>query len=78
MWAEEEAAHLIAAAHSPAELEAMVARRVAGEPLEQVVGWAEFAGVRVLVAPGVFVPRHRSGHLVDVAARLVRARTDPE
>ena len=38
----------------------MVARRVAGEPLEQVVGFAEFFGLRIVVAPGVFVPRQRS------------------
>ena len=37
----------------------MVARRVGGEPLEQIVGWAEFAGQRIVVAPGVFVPRRR-------------------
>ena len=48
----------------------MVARRADGEPLEQVVGWAEFAGLRVLVDPGVFVPRRRSEYLVEVAAAL--------
>ena len=53
----------------------MVARRAAGEPLEQVVGWAEFAGLRVLVDPGVFVPRRRSEFLVEVAVRLA-ARPD--
>ena len=31
-----------------------------GEPLEQVVGWAEFCGLRVAVEPGVFVPRLRT------------------
>ena len=53
----------------------MVARRAAGEPLEQVVGWAEFAGLRVLVDPGVFVPRRRSEFLVEVAV-LLAARQD--
>jgi len=46
----------------------MVARRVEGLPLEQVVGWAEFCGLRILVDPGVFVPRRRSEFLVEVAA----------
>jgi release factor glutamine methyltransferase len=69
VFAEEEAAILIASA-APGELDAMVARRADGEPLEQVVGWAEFAGLRVLVDPGVFVPRPRSEFLVDVAALL--------
>ncbi|MEJ2871811.1 putative protein N(5)-glutamine methyltransferase [Actinomycetospora sp. OC33-EN08] len=52
--------------------EALVARRVAGEPLEHVLGWAAFRGLRVAVAPGVFVPRHRSELLVDLA--VARAR----
>ncbi|GLZ53267.1 N5-glutamine S-adenosyl-L-methionine-dependent methyltransferase [Actinomycetospora sp. NBRC 106378] len=49
-----------------------IARRVAGEPLEHVLGWAAFRGLRVVVAPGVFVPRHRSELLVDLAAARVR------
>jgi release factor glutamine methyltransferase len=70
VFAEEEAAVLASAAATSAELDALVARRAAGEPLEQVVGWAEFAGLRVLVDPGVFVPRRRSEFLVEVAVRL--------
>ena len=74
VFAEEEAAILAASADTPARLDAMVARRVGGEPLEQVVGWAEFAGLRVLVDPGVFVPRRRSEYLVEVAVRLAGRR----
>ncbi|TVZ06176.1 putative protein N(5)-glutamine methyltransferase [Trebonia kvetii] len=74
VFAEEEAALLFATAATPAELEALVERRAAGEPLEQVVGWAEFCGLRVFVDPGVFVPRRRSEFLVSVAVGLVRAR----
>lgn len=48
-------------------LEALVVRRIAGEPLEVLLGWAEFAGLRVAVAPGVFVPRRRSEVLVGAA-----------
>lgn len=70
VFAEEEARVLNGAARTRAELDAMVARRAAGEPLEQVVGWAEFAGLRVLVDSGVFVPRRRSEFLVSVAVRL--------
>lgn len=39
-------------------------------PIEHVVGWAEFHGLRVTVAPGVFVPRRRTEFLVDQAAAL--------
>jgi release factor glutamine methyltransferase len=70
VFAEEEAELLALAAGSPAALDALVARRVAGEPLEQVVGWAWFCGLRILVDPGVFVPRRRSEFLVSVAAAL--------
>jgi release factor glutamine methyltransferase len=70
VWAEDEAALLGAAAADPAELEALVARRVAGEPLETVLGWVEFLGRRLVVAPGVFVPRRRT----ELLARLTLAR----
>ena len=68
VFAEEEAAILASSASSSRELDAMVAQRVEGLPLEQVVGWAEFGGLRILVDPGVFVPRRRSEFLVEVAA----------
>ncbi|MGN6271980.1 MAG: putative protein N(5)-glutamine methyltransferase [Protaetiibacter sp.] len=66
VFAEDEAA-LLKDAASGDSLEALVARRVAGEPLEVLLGWAEFAGLRVAVAAGVFVPRLRSEVLVDTA-----------
>jgi release factor glutamine methyltransferase len=74
VWAEDEASLLASAARSPAELDAMVTRRAGGEPLEQVVGWAEFCGLRVLVDPGVFVPRRRSEFLVSVAVTLAASQ----
>jgi release factor glutamine methyltransferase len=72
VFAEAEAQLLVAAAHTPAELEAMVDQRVAGLPLEHLLGWAEFCGLRIVVDPGVFVPRRRTELLVQQAARLVR------
>jgi release factor glutamine methyltransferase len=69
VFAEEEARLLLDEASSPAELMAWAARRMAGEPLEYVVGWAAFAGVRVAVEPGIFVPRRRSELVVAVAVR---------
>lgn len=55
-----------------AALEHAIGRRVAGEPFEHVVGWADFAGVRVVVRPPVFVPRRRAEVLVDVAVAQLR------
>ncbi len=73
VFAEEEAAVLFAAASDTAELAALVARRIAGEPLEQVVGWAEFAGLLIPVTPGVFVPRRRTELVARIAERLAPA-----
>ncbi len=70
VFAEEEASLLEAAAGAGNDLAAMVARRVAGEPLEQVLGWVEFSGLRIVVSPGVFVPRRRTELVVDLAAEI--------
>ena len=72
VFAEEEAGLLAEAATSAEELEGLAARRAAGEPLEQLVGWVEFCGLRLAVAPGVFVPRQRTALLVDEVVALVR------
>ncbi|HEX3780054.1 MAG TPA: putative protein N(5)-glutamine methyltransferase [Pseudonocardiaceae bacterium] len=72
VFAEDEARILIEAANGPFELAAMVSRRVDGLPLEQIVGWAEFCGLRISIAPGVFVPRQRTEFLVRQAADLGR------
>ncbi|MET9680456.1 putative protein N(5)-glutamine methyltransferase [Streptomyces coeruleorubidus] len=71
VFAEDEAELIRATARTPAETAAMVERRVAGLPLELVVGWAEFRGLRITVDPGVFVPRRRTEFLVEQA--LARA-----
>ena len=77
VFAEDEARLLIAAASSPADLAAMVDRRAAGLPLEHVMGWAEFCGLRIAVDPSVFVPRRRSEFLVREAAGLARRAGSP-
>ncbi|GHF45776.1 methylase [Streptomyces mashuensis] len=68
VFAEEEAELLLSTARTATELETMAARRVAGLPLEHVLGWAAFAGLRLAVGPGVFVPRRRTEFLVRQAA----------
>lgn len=70
VFAEDEARFIAAAAPDAVALEEMVARRIAGEPLEYIVGWAEFDGLRIAVDPGVFVPRRRTELLVRRAAAL--------
>lgn len=74
VYAENEAALLLAA---PGPLDGLLARRVAGEPLEQVLGWAEFDALRIGVRPGVFVPRRRSELLVRLAANALAGSASP-
>ncbi|MPY99161.1 MAG: putative protein N(5)-glutamine methyltransferase [Actinophytocola sp.] len=70
VFAEDEAHLLLAAARSDTDLAGMVDRRSSGTPLEHILGWAEFRGLRIIVHPGVFVPRRRTEFLVDCAAEL--------
>ena len=73
VYAEDEASLLLDAADGDVVLlESLVSRRVGGEPLEQVVGWAEFCGLRLAVAPGVFVPRARTALVARLAVEAVR------
>jgi release factor glutamine methyltransferase len=72
VFAEDEAALLLSAAGSAEELDTLVAARVSGRPLEHVLGWAEFCGIRIDVDPGVFVPRPRTELLVRETAALAR------
>ena len=63
---------LIGAAATPAELATLVDRRVAGVPLEHILGWADFCGLRILLDPEVVVPRRRTEFLVGQAAAVTR------
>lgn len=73
VFAEEEAWLLIDAARDDAELDALVERRAGGEPLEPLLGWAEFGGLRIAIDPGVFVPRRRT----ELLARQAIAHARP-
>ena len=77
VFAEDEARLLMSAARTPAGLAAMVDRRAAGQPLEHILGWAEFCGLRIAVDPRVFMPRRRTEFLVRRAAALVRQAAGP-
>jgi release factor glutamine methyltransferase len=68
----EEADELMDAAGGDAELlERLVARRVTGEPLAWVIGSVIFAGHRVVVHRGVYVPRWQTEALVRRAVQLL-------
>jgi release factor glutamine methyltransferase len=76
VFAEDEARLLSGTARTPADLAAMVDRRVSGLPLEHVLGWAEFCGLRIAVSDGVFVPRRRSEFLVRQAIAVAGASAE--
>jgi release factor glutamine methyltransferase len=77
VFAEEEADLLLAAARTPDQLDELVGRRATGEPLEHVVGWAEFCGLPIAVDAGVFVPRRRSELLAAQAVRWAARESNP-
>ncbi len=68
VFAEEEAHLLTSEAQTMDVLAEMVDRRSEGVPLEHVIGWVDFCGVRIVVDQGVFVPRRRTEFLVHQAA----------
>jgi release factor glutamine methyltransferase len=73
VFAEDEAALLTSAA-TGADLDAMIERRCAGEPLEYILGWVSFLGLRIALEPGVFVPRRRTEFLAELAIGFAQPR----
>ena len=70
VFAEDEAAILLETTTDPVRLDELVSLRSSGVPLEHVVGWTRFAGLRLAVHPGVFVPRLRTEALVRRAVAV--------
>lgn len=73
VFAEEEAQLLLTAVSDPDEIASAVEKRVAGYPLEHILGWAEFCGLRMELDAGVFVLRRRTWLLVTEAVSLLSA-----
>jgi len=69
-------AWLVAHANSPTmpsigpEFRALIRRRAAGEPIQYIVGEAEFYGLPFRVTPDVLIPRPETEHLVEKAIEL--------
>ncbi len=74
VFAEDEAALLLAAAHDAHDLASLLSRRQRGEPLEHVVGSVVFGDVTLKVGAGMFVPRQRSVQLATLAVAECRRR----
>jgi release factor glutamine methyltransferase len=69
--ADEEGAELIGSAPDASTLEAWIRRREEGEPVAWITGTVLFSGLRLHVAPGVYVPRMQSEELARRAAALL-------
>ncbi|TSD97177.1 SAM-dependent methyltransferase [Gordonia rubripertincta] len=74
VFAEDEAELLRRHAAGPDELADLCARRIAGEPLEHLLGWVQFGNLRLSVGFGVFVPRQRSLLLAQEAVDAATGR----
>jgi release factor glutamine methyltransferase len=57
-------------AEAPPDLDALLDRRAAREPLAYIVGYREFRGLRFAVGPQVLIPRQETEVLVELAADL--------
>jgi release factor glutamine methyltransferase len=66
-----------AGARAVARLDAMVARRRAGEPVQYVLGSWAFRHLDLLVDRRVLIPRHETEQVVDVALAAVAGRERP-
>lgn len=77
VFAEDEAEIIWNSVSDFQELQSWTDRRIAGEPLEQIVGWVQFAELRLCVGPGVFVPRQRTLLLANATADLVGTINNP-
>jgi len=58
-------------------IEALLARRRAGEPIAYITGEREFYGLTLAVNPHVLIPRPETEHVVEQVLDIVRGRTAP-
>lgn len=64
-------------AEARARFEALVRRRLDGEPIAQLVGTREFFGLPFIITPDVLIPRPETELLVELALRAVEGLPAP-
>ena len=55
----------------------MLSRREAHEPLQYILGYAEFFGLRIRVTPDVLIPRPETEQVVESALQEIRSHAAP-
>lgn len=55
----------------------MVARRLRHEPIQYIVGYTEFYGLRIELTPAVLIPRPETEQVVEAALRLIEEVDSP-
>ena len=58
-------------------VDAMVTRRLGGEPVQYILGHADFYGLRLDVTPAVLIPRPETEAVVEEALRRIRTFEAP-
>ncbi|MGH7397221.1 MAG: peptide chain release factor N(5)-glutamine methyltransferase [Candidatus Rokuibacteriota bacterium] len=60
-----------------ARYRALIERRARREPLQYLLGWEDFHGLRLAVSPDVLVPRPETEGLVEWAVEVLAGRPEP-
>ncbi|WP_342360661.1 peptide chain release factor N(5)-glutamine methyltransferase [Terrarubrum flagellatum] len=60
-----------------AQVDAAIARRIAGEPVARILGWKEFFGLRFKLSPDTLSPRPETELIVEEALRIFPDRDAP-
>jgi len=67
----------VVAPQQEAAYRALIGRRKADEPLQYLLGTANFMGLDLLVTPAVLIPRFDTERLVEQSLRLLQPRIKP-
>lgn len=53
------------------ELNSLISRRLDGEPLAYILGYAHFRDLKLKVGPGVLIPRPETEKMIDLAKKFI-------
>ena len=60
--------------HSAMKIDEIVKRRIAREPLQYILGYVDFCGLKIKVGHGVLIPRPETELLAEEAIKIFRSR----